>query len=97
MVVEALWFGGGVAVTLLTYIFAANGGGSYTVAWGAMAFGLFKLIKGAVVSGREELEDVGVNGLPAGSPEGVPVQRKLVLGLWFVIIGAVAVWAVMSR
>jgi hypothetical protein len=42
-----LWFGGGLAVTLVTYSMAdSNGGGTYFVAWGPMVYGIIKLFQG---------------------------------------------------
>ena len=44
----AVWGGGGVAVTIATYQAAVSqGGGHYTVAYGAMAVGAFRAIRGA--------------------------------------------------
>ncbi|MCG8698997.1 MAG: hypothetical protein MI922_13160, partial [Bacteroidales bacterium] len=45
----ALWCGGGIVVTAITYS-AASGGGSYVVAWGAILFGAVQLIKGLINS-----------------------------------------------
>lgn len=44
-----LWFIGGSIVTAVTYSAAANGGGRYVVAWGAIVFGLLQFIGGVVV------------------------------------------------
>lgn len=43
----AFWFIGGLTVTLVTYSDASQGGGRYTVAYGAIIFGLIQLIRGA--------------------------------------------------
>ena len=43
----AIWFIGGLTVTLVTYSDASQGGGRYTVAYGAIIFGLIQLIRGA--------------------------------------------------
>ena len=43
----ALWCGGGLIVTMVTYSMA-SGGGSYVVAWGAIIFGAIQLIRGLV-------------------------------------------------
>jgi hypothetical protein len=45
MLVGGLWCGGGLLVTLFTYM-AASGGGTYVVAWGAIIFGGWQLLKG---------------------------------------------------
>ncbi|WP_243384892.1 hypothetical protein [Geothrix alkalitolerans] len=68
----AAWFFGGLAVTILTYTFATNGGGGpYMVAWGPVVFGLFLLLKGliGVLSGDSELAPVLEEQTPA-SPDG---------------------------
>ncbi len=41
----ALWCIGGLVVTIGSYS-SASDGGSYTIAWGAILFGLFKFLKG---------------------------------------------------
>lgn len=45
MLVGGLWCGGGLLVTLFTYM-AASGGGTYVVAWGAIIFGGWQFLKG---------------------------------------------------
>ena len=45
MLYGALWFIGGVVVTIGTYS-AASGGGSYLVAWGAILFGGIQFLQG---------------------------------------------------
>ena len=45
MFVGALWCGGGLAVTAITYS-AASGGGVYVVTWGAVIFGAIQLLRG---------------------------------------------------
>lgn len=45
----ALWCGGGLIVTLVTYVAAASGG-TYVVAWGAIAWGAVEFFQG--LSGR---------------------------------------------
>jgi hypothetical protein len=42
----ALWAGGGLLVTVLTYSAASEGGGGYVVTWGAMLYGAYRLIRG---------------------------------------------------
>lgn len=43
----ALWCGGGLLVTLITYSAASSGGGGrYVVTWGAIIFGGIQLIRG---------------------------------------------------
>jgi len=46
MLVGALWCGGGLAVTAITYS-AASGGGTYLVTWGAVIFGAIQFLRGA--------------------------------------------------
>jgi hypothetical protein len=51
----ALWFFGGTAVTLLSYMSAINSpfGGHYFIAWGAMAYGAVRFFQGwAAGTGR---------------------------------------------
>jgi uncharacterized protein YaaW (UPF0174 family) len=45
MIVGGLWCGGGTAVTVLT-LQAAQGGGTYVVAWGAILFGAIQFLRG---------------------------------------------------
>lgn len=45
MLYGALWCIGGLLVTFLTY-WAASGGGTYVVAWGAVIFGAIQFFKG---------------------------------------------------
>ena len=45
ILVGALWCGGGLAVTAITYS-AAAGGGAYVVTWGAVIFGGIQLLRG---------------------------------------------------
>jgi hypothetical protein len=47
MLYGALWCIGGIAVTAATYG-AASGGGSYVVAWGAIAFGAIQFFRGLI-------------------------------------------------
>jgi hypothetical protein len=44
----ALWAVGGTAVTVLTYM-QASAGGTYFVAWGAVIFGVYDMIRGLIV------------------------------------------------
>ena len=46
MLLGALLFLGGAAVTILTYHRAEQHGGSYTVWWGAIGFGLVVFVRG---------------------------------------------------
>ena len=41
----ALFFVGGIIITIVTFS-AAAGGGTYVVAWGAIVFGLIQLVRG---------------------------------------------------
>jgi hypothetical protein len=43
-----LWAAGGGAVTAFTYLSSTNGG-TYVVAWGAMIFGVYDMIRGLIV------------------------------------------------
>ena len=52
MIYGALWCVGGAVVTLLTYMLA-EGGGTYVVAWGAMAWGALQFLKGASMYWKE--------------------------------------------
>jgi hypothetical protein len=45
MIVGGLWCAGGTAVTVLT-MQAAQGGGTYVVAWGAILFGAIQFFRG---------------------------------------------------
>jgi hypothetical protein len=49
----ALWCAGGILVTVLTYSAAAEGGGTYVVAWGAILFGGIQLVRGLIQSSGE--------------------------------------------
>ena len=44
MIFGLLWFFGGLAVTIITYN-AASEGGTYVVAWGAMLWGIIQFFK----------------------------------------------------
>lgn len=54
----ALWFFGGTAVTLLSYMSAVNSpyGGHYVIAWGAMAYGAVKFFQG-LTAGNARVAD----------------------------------------
>ncbi len=43
-----LWFGVGLAITIVTYFSAASSteGGTYYIFWGAMIYGIYRLIRG---------------------------------------------------
>jgi hypothetical protein len=63
----ALWCGGGVFVTMLSYALAANGG-TYIVAWGAIVFGgvqFFQGLRGTGAKGRSD--DSGYVALEYGT------------------------------
>lgn len=53
MLVGALWCIGGILVTACTYSAAAEKGGSYTIAWGAILFGGIQFFKGLINSSAE--------------------------------------------
>ena len=42
----ALWFFGGLSITITTYMTASENGGTYLVTWGAIAFGAVQLFRG---------------------------------------------------
>jgi len=46
MLYGAIWCIGGIVVTAATYSSASSRGGTYIVAWGAIAFGGFQFLKG---------------------------------------------------
>lgn len=52
-VVGALFFFGGLAITFITYS-AAEGGGSYVLAWGAILFGGVQMVMGLVQGSDDE-------------------------------------------
>ncbi|MCE9534168.1 MAG: hypothetical protein K8T89_24075 [Planctomycetes bacterium] len=52
MLYGALWCIGGILVTALTYGAAADGGGKYVVAWGAILFGGIQFIHGLMQSSK---------------------------------------------
>ena len=53
MIVGALWCFGGIAVTTLTHQAAMNdGGGRYTIAWGAILFGGIQFLRGLSQSAK---------------------------------------------
>src|SRR5262249_55721879 len=58
------WLLGGLIVTAVTYSAARSGGGTYVVAWGAIAFGVVQLFQG-VLGGRRppRLENAGYDEL----------------------------------
>jgi hypothetical protein len=50
----AFWCAGGIAVTVVTYQFAAGvGGGTFIIAWGAVLFGAIQFVRGLAQLGRE--------------------------------------------
>jgi TonB family protein len=55
-IVGALFFVGGLAITIVTFS-AAEGGGSYVVAWGAILFGFIQMIRGLSRMQTEEADD----------------------------------------
>lgn len=66
----ALFFVGGIIITIVTFS-AAAGGGTYVVAWGAIVFGLIQLVRGLAAlpgsSGNEEEPYAAAGGGPANS------------------------------
>jgi hypothetical protein len=46
MVLGALWCVGGIIVTVATYRFASENGGTYVVTWGAIVFGAMQFFRG---------------------------------------------------
>jgi TonB family protein len=55
-VVGAVFFFGGIAITAITYA-AAEGGGTYVLAWGAIVFGFIQMIRGLSQMSDERHED----------------------------------------
>lgn len=64
MTIGGIWLAIGIAVSVATYV-AAEGGGTYIVAWGAMVFGAIKFIRGLAQSS-------GSNAEPANTPASSP-------------------------
>lgn len=53
-----LWAGGGILATLITYLVAnTNGGGTYFLFWGAILYGMIKIIRGLNESDEETLDE----------------------------------------
>jgi hypothetical protein len=50
MLYGALWCIGGIVVTALSYQAAANAGGKYVLAWGAILFGGIQFFRGMIQS-----------------------------------------------
>ena len=50
MLYGGLWCIGGIVVTAATYQMAADGGGKYVVAWGAILFGAIQFFRGLAQS-----------------------------------------------
>jgi hypothetical protein len=82
----ALWFTGGALLTAATYI-GAKPGGSFTIAWGAVLFGAFRLFSGlsvylrAPAAGRTRGQMAGLGvlvaiGILAGASVLVPQARS---------------------
>jgi hypothetical protein len=45
IIIGALWFVGGIVITIVTYSQAkSEGGGSYLIAWGAIIYGFLQLV-----------------------------------------------------
>jgi hypothetical protein len=70
MLSGALWFLGGILVTVLSYGSAASSpsGGTYVIAWGAIVFGALRFFQG--LSGRDtqpSSEDIGYYELACGT------------------------------
>lgn len=51
MIFGALWFFGGIIVTVATFSAASNGG-TYVVAWGAIIFGAIQFFRGVSKAGN---------------------------------------------
>ena len=66
----ALWFVGGILVTVCSYLSAARSpyGGTYIVAWGAIVYGIWRISQG--LSGRNAMtssNDIGYEALAYGT------------------------------
>ncbi len=48
MIYGALWCVGGIIVTAVTFSIASDRGGTYVVAWGAIAFGAIQFFRGLI-------------------------------------------------
>ncbi len=55
MTYGALWFIGGLVVTVATYA-AAIGGGTYVIAYGAIIYGIVQFIRGALEYNKTRLK-----------------------------------------
>jgi hypothetical protein len=53
MLYGALWCGGGILVTAITFSMA-DGGGKFLLAWGAILFGAVQFVRGAIQSANSE-------------------------------------------
>lgn len=54
IVIGALWAVGGIVVTLWTLISASSEGGTYLVAWGAILYGVIRIVRGLIREARHE-------------------------------------------
>ena len=84
----ALWCGGGLLVSGLTYVAAVSspGGGSYIIAWGAVLFGAVQFFQGlAAVNGRvdhnrkaQDLLDLAAELESVDRPKAIAVYGEIV-------------------
>ena len=47
-----LWAAGGLVVTLWSYAAVAQSGGTYVIAWGAVVFGILRVVDGLSLSAK---------------------------------------------
>jgi TonB family protein len=89
IVIGGLFFFGGLIITFVTYS-AAEGGGSYVVTWGAIAFGLFQMVRGFMAlagsgGGDDEVHYEGQRFAASGGnaptqTNGLAVRARLISG-----------------
>lgn len=67
-IVGALFFFGGLIITLVTYS-SAEGGGSYVVAWGAILFGFIQMVRGlSNIDSGGEFDEPAYQHAGSGAP-----------------------------
>jgi predicted RNA-binding Zn-ribbon protein involved in translation (DUF1610 family) len=71
--VGALWLFGGLAVTIVTYSLASEGGGHYVMAWGAIVFGGIQMLRGLFNSRSDESAETNESSASVECPNCKPV------------------------
>lgn len=76
--IGALFFFGGIIVTIVTYT-AAEGGGTYVVAWGAIIFGAIQMFRGLSIPDKpyDEMEYEPAPVAAQRAPDGVTPARMI--------------------